>query len=348
MAWPVDSLYETLLANVTTVKAATHTAIQQAIVNAVGGAHSLKKMLVDGTGDQVAAYGSGQVANINNGTTRLSNGTGDVPVLELKRASTTTPQPLFKAMDADGNVRRVIDHRGFLFGRVNRWLLNWDRGQSTGSLGTGGAIAAPFGDLTFARVGTAAVAEAWGMSAQIGCQTGGVYMNNVATFDIGRLYSTQPVIANNTNCEAAIEFEINLSNTTDNFLTQVGLSVVGADETNAAFFKFQPGINSGQWQAQVNAGNVSQGLISSSQAPSTGAWDYMRIEVYGTGTPTGKKFVFILNGVVIGSVVPGTVPTGDYRFEVMSWLISGTGKTNQVSVGQVTAEWARTLSPSLP
>jgi hypothetical protein len=65
MAWPVNARYETLTANISTIKKALLDALQDAIIGIYGGARSIKFLNVDGTGDQAStATGAGGVNTV--------------------------------------------------------------------------------------------------------------------------------------------------------------------------------------------------------------------------------------------------------------------------------------------
>lgn len=61
MAWPVDALYEVIVAGVTTAKKTLADAIQNAIIGVVGGGKSIKKLWVDGVGDVASAVAAGDI-----------------------------------------------------------------------------------------------------------------------------------------------------------------------------------------------------------------------------------------------------------------------------------------------
>src|SRR5258707_15706260 len=68
MGWPIDAVFEVLTALTTTVKAATHTEIQNKIVDVIGGRRSIKSLWIDGVGSVASAVAAG-AARIANGLT---------------------------------------------------------------------------------------------------------------------------------------------------------------------------------------------------------------------------------------------------------------------------------------
>jgi hypothetical protein len=80
MAWPVTARFLNAVANVSNVSAAFGNAVQDAIINVVGGAHSIKALWVDGVGDVASAVaaGCGRFLGLSAGSVALKVDGGDI------------------------------------------------------------------------------------------------------------------------------------------------------------------------------------------------------------------------------------------------------------------------------
>lgn len=59
MAWPIDARFQTFVANVTTITAGFMNEIQDKVYGLIGGSRTVRKLSIDGTGDQANGLGNG-------------------------------------------------------------------------------------------------------------------------------------------------------------------------------------------------------------------------------------------------------------------------------------------------
>lgn len=141
----------------------------------------------------------------------------------------------------------------------------------------------------------------------------------------GLITNTSTAIRLGAN-EAIFEWRIRiptLSDATNNFTVRGGfMSDMGGDAPNGVFWRYNHGVNSGNWQGVARTNN-SESATNFSTAPITTGWQRMTIVVNAAGTLAE----FFINGTLVGSVT-SNIPTANSREIAIGFgIIKTTGST---------------------
>ncbi len=320
MAWPIDARYQTFRYG-TPVSPDFLNSLQDGVLGVIGGGQSIKRLQIDGIGNQASNAQSNQLCFVQ---------------------KSSSPEDIATVVWRDGNLskRLVIDKLGFPSQYIqfaDPWL-------------NGSLVAGTSGVLTNNGNWKGQSTANWAPSANVVGSPGAAvryvgdggtasYMGNVMTF-----YATS-VVASDTcyvstnfpfsgcspdGCVVG-EFDVFLPSWTRNFTVKIGFTnstghagVLSTAEKVAALW-----LNSSDttWHFLNCDGGGTTTLTDTSTAGTASVADRVRIELYGSRTNYGSFARFWLNGVLF--LETGTnIPSGTPLYFMMS-----TSATGSVSAG---------------
>lgn len=265
-----------------------------------------------------------------------------------------TDQPIAQFLDENGHRREVVDHRGFVMGRVNRFLWQWDKSQvsvATQIVDDGSAMPERYAQWTLTETGAEGSPQAslwvFDMETQTMCQTGGIKCLGTSSVNHNDAWlSTAFLTPTSANLELVAEWEVTVDNTTDDVEYEIGfangnaLGVAAPTATRWAVFRYRKATNT-HWLCEVkNGGGVVGGAATATTVTVVAnTYNVMRMEVYGSGTTK-----FFIDGALVATIAGW--PNDNLLFLFGGVLQAGSNKIFRMKTGQIQAKWNRVVAPA--